>query len=97
MAVYVDRLRSWGWKMRGREVDSCHLLTDGPLEELHALAERIGMKRAWFQGKRIPHYDLTPSRRAAAVQAGAIEVTDQELVALLRRIRDTLCSSPPKN
>ena len=36
------------------------------LEELHAMAVQIGMKREWFQNKpRLPHYDLTPRRRRA--------------------------------
>lgn len=70
MAIYVDRLENWGWKLRGRVVMSCHMFTDSlDLEELHQFAERIGMQRAWFQPHRVaPHYDLTPSRRTEAVQ-----------------------------
>jgi hypothetical protein len=49
---------------------------DGDLEELHRFAESIGLRRAWFQNHRVvPHYDLTPSKRAAAVRLGAIETT----------------------
>jgi hypothetical protein len=40
--------------------------------ELHAMASRIGLKRGWFQDDpRLPHYDLTIKRKAAAVKAGA--------------------------
>lgn len=54
---------------------SCHLATDGDdLEELHTFAERIGLRRAWFQPKSSPHYDLVPSKRAAALAAGAVFV-----------------------
>lgn len=76
MAVYVDWLCKHGWKLRGRTIESCHLLAD-TLDELHAFAAQIGMQRAWFQNGSAPHYDLTPDRRAAAVQAGAIELTRQ--------------------
>lgn len=83
MAVYVDRLRpciksgAWKWDK------SCHLLADS-LEELHAFARKIGMKRAWFQNDGgHPHYDLNQSRRAVAVNKGAIEITDEQLRLLI--------------
>ena len=54
------------------------------LEELHAMAERIGMKKEWFQNKpRLLHYDLTPRRRVVAVRLGAIEQTAREMVVAL--------------
>ncbi len=41
-------------------VDQCgHLVSSASLGELHSFARRIGLKREWFQNKRIPHYDLT--------------------------------------
>lgn len=56
---------------------SCHLTIEGAdLEPLHALASSIGLRREWFQDhKLMPHYDLTPARREAAIRAGAIEVS----------------------
>lgn len=90
MTVYVDPLVTHGWRFRGVPTKSCHMLTDGPLEELHAMAEAIGLKRAWFQEAppaSFPHYDLTPSRRAAAVAAGAVELDRRGLVDLLRKLR----------
>jgi hypothetical protein len=86
MSVYVDALFPRGMRLRGRDVDSCHMLAD-TVDELHAMAERIGMKRSWYQPKSSPHYDLTPSRRAAAVAAGAVEVDRHQLVAIIRRLR----------
>lgn len=56
-----------------------HDAVPGDLEELHAFAARIGLKRAWFQRHRLaPHYDLTVRRREAAVRAGAIELSFRE-------------------
>ena len=72
MPVYVDPLMNFGWKLRGREIPNCHMFTDEiDLTALHELAAKIGMKRAWFQDKwSAPHYDLTPNRRADAIEAG---------------------------
>lgn len=51
----------------------CHMWSED-LDALHDMAARIGMKRAWFQDKPgFPHYDLVPTRRAAAVALGAVE------------------------
>ncbi|WP_321935482.1 DUF4031 domain-containing protein [Paraburkholderia sp. J8-2] len=94
MTIYVDRLEDWGFIIRGRRVRSCHLFTDGhDIEELHRFAERIGMRREWFQVARsAPHYDLTPSRRAEAVRLGAIEVGRREAVAIWRARREVVAS-----
>jgi len=80
--VYVDPLCSNGWILRGRSVKNSHLFADSPAE-LHALAARTGMKREWAQMSQsgILHYDLTPSRRARAVLAGAIELDRKAAVA----------------
>jgi len=52
------------------------------LDELHAFAKRIGLRRSWFQDQgRLPHYDLHERRREAAVKAGVIELTKREAVA----------------
>lgn len=90
MSVYVDGLfvaqaRGSAAALVGRRNGNqwCHLMADS-FEELHAFAARIGMKRAWFQGD---HYDLTPGRRAKAVELGAKEVTGRDLVALRHRLR----------
>ena len=87
MTIYVDALESWGWKLRGRTVRSCHMFTDSTdIEELHIFAERIGMRRAWFQPHRVaPHYDLTGTRRALAVRLGAVAVGRREASAIWRQ------------
>lgn len=56
-----------------------HLWTDGPEEELHQFAERNGMRRQWFQKKRIMnHYDVFQTRRPLAVRLGAKEMYFRE-------------------
>lgn len=77
MTVYVDEIRRWPHARPPFHRGSCHLTAD-TLEELHAFAKRIGMKREWFQDGRVPHYDLTPGRRAEAKLAGAVFVSAKE-------------------
>lgn len=76
MTVYVDQFpdnSSWGkWAGGG------HLLTTD-LDELHAMADAIGLKRSWFQNKRIPHYDVQRGKRQMAIKFGAIEIGFGEL------------------
>ncbi len=73
MAVYVDPLREHppfhGW------TTWCHMIADTE-EELHAMAERIGMRREWYQGD---HYDLRPDARERALAAGALEMSMREM------------------
>lgn len=72
MAVYVD---DWRQPARvGRLSAKWSHLTAGPFDdiaELHAFAQRIGLKRAWFQDKPWPraHYDVTESLRQKAIAA----------------------------
>ena len=87
MSVYVDVLRDFGWKIRGRRVRNAHLIADS-LEELHELASRIGLRREWFQPKSFPHYDLTPKRRERAIAAGAIALERDAFIRTLQRIRE---------
>jgi hypothetical protein len=96
MTVYVDALRNWGWKLRGRPVESCHMLADTEAE-LHTMAYAIGMKRAWFQAPpktSFPHYDLTASRRERARQLGAVEVDRGGLREVLKRLRKQQAARP---
>lgn len=63
----------------------CHLMSDQPgqagLDELHAFAARLGLRRSWFQDKtRWPHYDVVIGWRDRAVKLGAQLVTSKELV-----------------
>lgn len=70
MAVYVDNMRA----KFGRMV-MCHMLADTD-EELHAMADKIGVDRKWHQapGTYKSHYDIALSKRALAVENGAIEL-----------------------
>jgi hypothetical protein len=84
MPVYVDDARNRFGRML-----MCHMLADTPAE-LHAMADRIGVKRKWFQrDASAPHYDICQSKRALAVAAGAVEVTERrEFAAIIKRVRE---------
>ncbi len=85
MSVYVDPLttgavpKAFRWTSR-----SCRLYAD-TLEELHAMARAIGMRREWLQtADGLPHYDLVPARRAMAVERGAIEHSREQAAQFVR-------------
>lgn len=54
------------------------------LEELHAMADRLGLRRSWLQTKPgrpwHDHYDLTAPYRERAIALGAIPLTRRETV-----------------
>lgn len=81
MAVYVDN----GHLTFGR-MKMCHMMADS-LEELHEMADKLGLKREWFQPKSSPHYDLSQSKRREAVDLGALEMDRAKIVELIRKYR----------
>jgi hypothetical protein len=94
MTVYVDAVTAYPDAMIAPAAKHAgdkwsHMWCDGDLEELHAMAARIGLKRAWFQqtsqGKSsLPHYDLVPSKRRLAVEAGAVEMSYLDYLVMTR-------------
>lgn len=88
MAVYVDSMRA----KLGNMV-MCHMVADTD-DELHAMADRIGVRRRWHQAppRHDSHYDIALTKRRAAVEAGAIEVTWKVLgiMTLRRRVTGSL-------
>lgn len=86
MTVYVDDMRA----KFGRMV-MCHMLADTD-DELHAMADRIDVARRWWQSPAKTsgsHYDIALSKRALAVQAGAVEITWKQAGAMNARRRVT--------
>jgi hypothetical protein len=69
MTVYVDdyRVQATVGRISARW---SHLFVapDGDIEELHALAARIGLRRSWFQAKGWPRGATTTSSTPGAPQ-----------------------------
>ncbi|HEY3482236.1 MAG TPA: DUF4031 domain-containing protein [Streptomyces sp.] len=96
MTVYVDNFGTPA-RVGGLNARWSHLIADSR-EELHAFAERLGLKRAWFQdpvvnGKPRPrpgsrgaenwHYDVTESKRRLALKLGAQPIEWRDLPAVI--------------
>lgn len=87
MAVYIDPLMACVSNDQWRWDQSCHMWADSEAE-LHTFANRLGLRREWYQDKtEFKHYDLTARRRVKAVALGAVEVTRKELVTEIRKRR----------
>lgn len=81
MAVYVDSGRISYGRMK-----MCHMIAD-TVEELHEMADKLGLKREWFQNHGTPHYDICQSRRTDAILKGAIPASRSKVVELIRKYR----------
>lgn len=88
MSVYVDPVFEWGGSETFRWKKSCHMYADTE-DELHKLAEKIGLKREWFQAENtaLLHYDLTEGKRWQAVRHGAKEHTMKEMAQYMQKQR----------
>lgn len=86
MSVYVDdAVTPW----RGRRW--AHMMAD-TLDELHAMAARLGIPRRAFQDRRSgAHYDLTEDLREDALRMGAVAISRHrdrgQVRAVIRRAR----------
>lgn len=85
MAVYVDDMNAQYGRMR-----MSHMLADSD-EELHAMADRIGVARKWHQAppRHDSHYDIALSKKALAVEAGAVEISWKQASCMTMRRRKT--------
>jgi len=81
MTVYVDDMYKYPIGQFGR-MKMSHMVAD-TLPELHAMADKIGLARKWFQ--KGDHYDVSISLRAKAIAAGAVEIPYDANVALIAR------------
>jgi Protein of unknown function (DUF4031) len=100
MTVYVDDAFIEATVPNGRARHTSrwsHLIADTEAE-LHDFAERLGMKREWFQQPKgftgrpvVPdsrsaqnwHYDLTAPKRAQAIRMGAVPVTSRQMSEII--------------
>ena len=94
MTVYVDDA-VWPW--RGERW--AHLMADR-LDELHAFAARLGIRRESFQDKASGcHYDVTAQMRERAIALGAVPISRHrdraQVRAIIQRARDQAAGRAP--
>lgn len=62
-----------------------HMAAD-TIEELHKMALMINIAKRHFQNKPgKPHYDICQQKKQQAIQLGAIEVCDKEIIKLFQK------------
>jgi hypothetical protein len=67
-----------------RRMKMSHMMADTD-DELHAMAQKIGVARKWYQGD---HYDICMSMRAKAIKLGAKAITYPEMGAYAKAKRE---------
>lgn len=53
------------------------------IENLHRMAEELGIKRCWFHAGNHPHYDI-PKRRVAEIRARCEVVSPRETLRIIK-------------
>jgi len=81
MSVYVDDMKA----PFGRMI-MCHMIADSTSELLN-MADRIGIRRRWIQksGTYREHFDVCSSKKKLAVELGAVEITQKQLLEMTRK------------
>ncbi len=88
MGVYVDDMRASYGRMK-----LCHMVADS-IDELIAMANTIGLDRKWYQPQSHPHFDVSLTMRARAIENGAVLVDRRELVEAMKRHRALWTQDP---
>ena len=53
------------------------------LNNLHLMAEQLGIKRCWFHATPYPHYDI-PKRRVDEIEERCMIVSPKDIVRICR-------------
>jgi len=85
MTVYVDNAAIPYGRMKMH-----HMVADST-EELYRMVDSIGVQRRWIQnrGSYREHFDISAQKRLQAIVYGAVDVTAQQLAAMVRRRQHT--------
>jgi len=82
--IYVDEHI---WPYRGMRM--CHMMCEpGGEEGLHEMAEKLGLRKSWFQTRSsVPHYDVCKAKRAQAIKLGAVPCGREKTLELIKAHR----------
>ena len=88
--ICVDEIQHWPSGPTCFKYGFCHLtclpVNADELDSLHDFANRLGIKRSWFQDHSThPHYDITARKRIQAIDQGAVFLTAREQARRRRR------------
>lgn len=84
MTVYVDAMRNWNKRIGYAGPYWAHMIADN-LEELHAMANLIGLKRSWFERD---HYDIGSFRiYQRALDNGCVLQSGKDWRESVRKVR----------
>ncbi|WP_267122665.1 DUF4031 domain-containing protein [Xanthomonas sacchari] len=73
-----------------------HLLADS-LEELHALADVLQIKRQYFiEYAVVPHYSIPEHKLELAIAAGAVKLDREQRQAILLKARSGCATEQPR-
>ncbi len=87
MTCYVDPLREVSPSLRWPYHQIC-CLVGSSLNELHAMAGKLGLKKRWFKNQAtLPHYCLTANKRQMALRLGAREVSWPTMKEIIQQSR----------
>lgn len=83
MTVYVDNMFEMATGEVGR-MRMSHMIADTD-DELHAMADLIGVARRWHQAPPLhdSHYDVSLGARGRAVASGAVEISMRVCAAMV--------------
>lgn len=98
MAVYVDEIVEYAEvaRRKGLRWTRWSHLTADTRDELHTFATQLGLRRSWFQNPTNYrwHYDVVPTKRARAIELGAVEIGRQGMAEIMARGRAALAAPP---
>jgi hypothetical protein len=60
------------------------------LENLHAMADALNIKRCWFHNTKYPHYDI-PKKRIAEIQAKCEVVSPKQILCIIKEALGESC------
>lgn len=87
--IYVDDMRMMA-QVGSLVARWSHMFSDHSMVELDVFAAQIGLRKEWRQDSDgFIHYDLTDTRRNAAIRLGAKPISYRELPDYIHRL------SPP--
>jgi hypothetical protein len=80
--VYVDDMN-----LPWRGMIMSHMIAD-TLEELHDMAERLGVRKHFQDKPGQPHYDICLSNKQRAIKLGAVQITWRQTYLKLKQLEN---------